>query len=370
MPKRILIVPDKFKGSLTARAAAGAIAAGWRKSRPEDSLETLPMSDGGDGFGEVLAGLADARPKHIRTIDAAHRPLRGRWWRDKTGHTAIIDSAEIIGLAMLPEKKFHPFQLDTFGLGTAMKAAAKSGAATAIIGVGGSATNDGGFGMARALGWRFCNGNGEELTEWWRLHELAKAIPPANRLGWNLTVAVDVQNPLLGAKGSSRIYGPQKGLRPQDFALAEKCLTRLASVLKKEHGIDNAKIAGAGAAGGLGFGLMAFAGGKIKSGFDVFAEYAELDDRIAKADLVITGEGKMDSQTYMGKGVGHVAQRCKKAGVPCVALAGAVLERRDAHHLFKQVRALTEIASPKSAQSKAAHHLRQLARQMAKDFEN
>ncbi len=368
MPLRILIVPDKFKGSLTARAAAAAIAAGWHKARPSDRIESLPMSDGGDGFGAVLGGLMGAQRQYTRTIDAAHRPLRGFWWQDETGKTAIIDSAGIIGLAMLPAGKFHPFQLDSFGLGKVMRAAAKSGATSGIVGIGGSATNDGGFGMARALGWRFFNKNREELKEWWRLHELADAHPPARALSLKITVAVDVANPLLGPKGCSRIYGPQKGLRPQDFKLAEKCLGRLASVLKEQHGIDGAKAAGAGAAGGLGFGLMAFAGAGMKSGFEVFAQCARLDDRIGGADLVITGEGRMDHQTYMGKGVGQIARRCRKLGVPCLALAGIVLEPARARQLFTQTRALTEITNLAGAQSKAARHLQKLAGEMAKAF--
>jgi len=368
MPLRVLIVPDKFKGSLTAHAAASAIAAGWRKARPADRVEVLPMSDGGDGFGAVLGGLLGARRHYTRTVDAAHRPLRGLWWRDKAAKTAIIDSAGIIGLAMLPAGKFHPFQLDSFGLGKVMQAAVKAGATSGIVGIGGSATNDGGFGMARALGWKFFNKNREELEEWWRLHELADVRPPARSLPWKITVAVDVANPLLGPKGCSRIYGPQKGLRPQDFKLAHKCLGRLASVLKEQHGIDCAKTAGAGAAGGLGFGLMAFAGARMKSGFEVFAHCARLEEKIGRADVVITGEGRMDHQTYMGKGVGQIAQRCRKLGVPCLALAGIILEPARARQLFAQTRALTEITHLKAAQSKAAMHLQQLAGEMAKAF--
>jgi glycerate kinase len=367
-PPRILIVPDKFKGSLTAHAAAAAIAAGWRKARPDDRVDALPMSDGGDGFGAVLGELMGARRKHTRTVDAAHRPLRGLWWHDETAGTAIIDSAAIIGLAMLPKKKFHPFQLDSFGLGGLMRAAAKAGAKNAIIGVGGSATNDAGFGVARALGWRFFNKNGGELEEWWRLHELTDARPPARVLPWKVTVAVDVGNPLLGPKGCSRVYGPQKGLRPQDFALAEKCLGRLASVLQKQHGIHRAKTAGAGAAGGLGFGLMAFAGAGMESGFEVFARCANLEDRIGRADLVITGEGRLDSQTCMGKGVGQIARLCRKLRVPCLALAGTILEPARARRLFTQTRALTEITDLERAQSEAARHLQQLARQTANGF--
>ena len=368
MPLRVLIVPDKFKGTLTAHAAAAAIAAGWHRTRPGDQLKTLPMSDGGDGFGEVMGELMNARKKQTQTVDAAHRPCRGLWRTDPARTTAMIDSAGIIGLAMLPKGKFHPFQLDSFGLGIVMKAAASSGTTAAIIGIGGSATNDAGFGMARALGWKFFDENWDEIEEWWQLHELASVRPPAQAPPWKMTVAVDVGNPLLGPKGCSRIFGPQKGLRRQDFALAEKCLSRLASVLQKQHGIKGASIAGAGAAGGLGFGLMAFAGGALESGFEIFARCAKLDERIGEADLVITGEGKMDHQTYMGKGVGQIARRCRRLGVPCLALAGQIDELARARRLFTRARALTEMTSLNGAQSETARHLRQLTAQMAAAF--
>src|ERR1044072_3112912 len=155
MPLKVLIVPDKFKGTLTARAAAELIARGWRQARPQDTLELLPMSDGGDGFGDVLSAVWDAEEQTVATLDAAHHPLQAGWWWDRTAATAIIESARIIGLAILPPKKFHPFDLDTFGLGAALAAAAQGGTRHFLRGIGGSATNDGGFGVARALGWTF-----------------------------------------------------------------------------------------------------------------------------------------------------------------------------------------------------------------------
>ncbi|MGO8699744.1 MAG: glycerate kinase [Limisphaerales bacterium] len=368
MPARVLIVPDKFKGSLTASQAAQAMARGWRKARPQDRLELLPMSDGGDGFGEVLSALLKARAREQPTLDALHRPLRGRWWWQPNEKTAVVESANVIGLAMLPPKKFHPFQLDTFGLGSLLLAAAKAGARKCIVGIGGSSTNDGGFGLARSLGWQFFDRAGKELIEWWQLSELAETRKPSTTLGLPIVVAVDVRNPLLGPKGCSRIYGPQKGLRPQDFAFAEKCLGRLAARLKEQHGIDAAKIPGAGAAGGLGFGLMAFAGAKVESGFDLFARYAHLEKHISSADLVLTGEGAMDEQTAMGKGVGQIARLCHRRKAPCIALAGHAEPSVRKGRLFAEVRALTDHAISQRAQAQAAILLEQLAADMARDW--
>jgi len=363
---RILIVPDKFKGSLTAHQAAAAIARGWRKARPKDFLDLLPMSDGGDGFGEVLSGLLAAKQRSVRTLDAARHPVQCVWWWQAKTRTAIIESAKVNGLAMLAVEGLHPFQLDTFGLGKILRAAEKAGAKKCVIGIGGSATNDGGFGLARALGWKFFGKSGQRLEEWWQLIELTKITAPRACLKPRLLVAVDVRNPLLGPSGCSRIYGPQKGLRPNDFPLAEKSLARMAAVLKEQHGLGDRDLPGAGAAGGLGFGLQAFAKAEIVSGFDLFASYAHLERRIRAADAVITGEGAMDEQTRMGKGVGQIARCCARLGVPCLGLAGSIHPLVTQSKLFAPARALTEIADLPRAKSEAASCLEQLSGEMAR----
>src|SRR5258706_15927467 len=181
MPLKVLIIPDKFKGTLTARAAAAAIARGWRKARPADSLDLLPMTDGGDGFGEALSDLLDATAQTTRTVDAAHRPCVARWWFEPKTKTAIIESATIIGLAMLPPKRFHPFQLDTFGMGAVIQAASAAGARRCLLGIGGSATNDGGFGLARALGWEFRDAQGELIGQWTDLSRVKQIYAPRKR---------------------------------------------------------------------------------------------------------------------------------------------------------------------------------------------
>lgn len=327
MALKVLIVPDKFKGTLTAAAAADLIARGWREARPQDELELLPMSDGGDGFGEVLSRLVAMDEQVLVTVDAAQRPLQARWWWSPANATALIESANIIGLALLPPGKFHPFDLDTFGLGAALKAAAKKGARHCLMGIGGSATNDGGFGVARALGWQFLDEGGRPIEHWPRLKSLERICPPASQIDLaDLLVAVDVRNPLLGPTGATRLYGPQKGLRPEDFEHAETCLGRLAEVAHRDLGKNAAEEPGAGAAGGLGFGLRCFVKARLESGFDLFARYSRLPERIRAARIVITAEGAIDRSTLMGKGVGEIARLCRDAGVPCIGLAGTLRE--------------------------------------------
>ena len=408
IPARVLIVPDKFKGTLDAENACAAMAKGWTSARAEDRLELLPMSDGGDGFGEVLGQLYKARLRSVRTLDAAHRPIRAQWWWVAGQKLAIIESACVIGLAMLPPRKFHPFQLDTFGLGRVLQAAAAAGARKCVIGIGGSATNDGGFGLARALGWKFLDRSGQALEQWWQLTSLVRVVPPEHTWRMEVTVAVDVANPLLGRHGCTRVYGPQKGVMPQDMALAESCLRRLKTVLERQliPGLDlpetrtssprvaseppldhdlvtelrspdparlklNRALAltpGAGAAGGLGFGLMAFAGAKPASGFDLFARTAHLEERIRQSDLVITGEGAVDRQTRMGKGAGQVMRLCRKLKIPCIALAGVVEARASAAPLFSSAFALTDITTLKEAKMRPAYHLARLSALAARSF--
>ncbi len=366
MPIRVLIAPDKFKGTLTAAQAAHTIAHGWHKARPGDELDLLPISDGGDGFGEVLGELSRARVQSAWTIDAAHQPCSARWWWEAKTKTAIIESARIIGLAMLPPGKLHPFQLDTFGLGAVLRAAAKRGAECCVVGIGGSATNDGGFGLARALGWRFLDCRERELESWTALDTLARLAPPKRkRLFKSLTVAVDVQNPLLGPRGATRIFGPQKGLCPEDFDKAEACLRQLARASRALTGQDFAGQPGAGAAGGLGFGLAAFLGARFTPGFELVAHRGDLKSRLAHADLVVTGEGAIDHSTLMGKGAGQVAALCHKSRIPCLGLAGAVTRSPQLVRQFTQLHALTDLTSSGKAKADAALWLGRLAERAA-----
>jgi len=370
MALKVLICPDKFKGTLTAAEAAHAMSNGWRRARPKDDLQLLPMSDGGDGFGEIISRVLNAEPQTIKTIDAAHRPCEAIWWWHSSTRTAIIESARVIGLAQLPPGKYHPFELDTQGLGEVLGAALNRGAVRCLVGIGGSATNDGGFGLACALGWQFLSTHDEKIVRWTELRTLAQVRPPERLRPFDsLIVAVDVANPLLGPNGCTRIYGPQKGLRPDDFEFAERCLEQLANILDKELHFNPAGEPGAGAAGGLGFGLSSFAGAQLEPGFGLFARYARLPEHLRDAQLVLTGEGAIDGSTAMGKGVGELASLCQQAGVPCLGLGGVVPEHPLTQRLFTSTYALApDWTTRESAMRQPFESLEKLTAKVAEEF--
>ena len=365
---RVLIALDKFKGTLPAEPASEAVAGGWRRVRREDKLVLLPITDGGDGFGEAMGRILGGHVRCAKAVDAAGRDCLAKWWWASRARTAVVESANVIGLAMLPALEFHPFRLDTLGLGIALEGIARMRPRRCLVGIGGSATNDGGFGMARALGWQFVAAGGKVIDRWTGLDRLREIHPPkaAPSLG-ELTVAVDVRNPLLGPQGATRVYGPQKGLRRSQFAGAERCLARLAEVFKMTFGQDFAAVPGAGAAGGLGFGFVAFLGAQLEPGFELFSRYAALQGHLEKADLVITGEGRIDRSTFMGKGVGQIAMQCCSLGVPCVGLAGMIEGEALGNRVFTRAHALTELTSAAEAKSNAALWLERLAERLARD---
>lgn len=367
MPLRVLIVPDKFKGTLTAPQAAKAIARGWSDVRPDDTLEELPMADGGEGFGELLGASLHARRITCSTVDAARRPRAAAWWR-AAGDVAIVEAAQVNGLDLLPVGEYHPFQLDTYGLGAVLRAAEDASARVVYVGIGGSATNDGGFGLARALGWRFLDASGDALCVWTELDRLTELRAPTRQLSFGaVIIAVDVANPLLGERGATRVYGPQKGLLGADLLKAEACLRRLAEVTRAASLGGCADDAGAGAAGGLGFGLRAFVGGSFESGARIFARLAGFEPKIRDADLVITGEGALDAQSLMGKGVGLVVEAAARAGKRCFCLAGTVALDPSSLHWpkFRTFAIVPDVADLEHAKTHSEACLRELAARAA-----
>ena len=370
MPLNILIAPDKFKGTLTAPEAAAAMARGWAMAKTEDQLVQLPISDGGDGFGPLLAGILKGKRFIVETRNAAGHAVDAEFWITPDG-IALIESANIIGLAMLEPRDRRPLETDSTGLGIVLQEAIKAGASRAIVGIGGSATNDGGFGMARQLGWQFLDAAETEITHWPDLAQLATIRKPDDICGFKaITVAVDVQNPLLGAEGCTRVYGPQKGLAAEDFLEAESALQRLAELWRTQTGEEAANLTGSGAAGGLGFGLHCFAGAIIRPGFELFAEASKLEAQLAAADVVLTGEGAMDRQTVMGKGVGELAKLAHHKGCDCIGLAGILEDPEPLEERFVTCRALTELTDAQNAQQNAAEWLEKLAHETALNYRN
>ena len=250
--------------------------------------------------------MAETLHGEIISCDAANaagQPTTAAYWLTPD-HTAIIESASVIGLAMLEPSQRAPLENDSTGLGQIILHATANGAKRLVIGIGGSATNDGGFGMARALGWEFLDSANKPITQWAALRQLRSIKQPLNFSLPPVTVAVDVQNPLLGPEGCTRVYGPQKGFNENDMSPAEDALKTLARTWENQMGEAADQLPGAGAAGGLGFGLYCFLKADLQSGFALFARAVQLTEKLTEADIVITGEGGMDCQTVMGKGVG------------------------------------------------------------------
>ncbi|MEE2714567.1 MAG: glycerate kinase [Verrucomicrobiota bacterium] len=373
MIRKILIAPDKFKGTLSATEAAEAIERGWLSANPEDDITKLPISDGGDGFGKLMGEIIGAD-----RLD--HKMVNGtscHWWKDNKSGTAIIESAEMIGITKIySDGNRNPMSVDSTNLGSLLnifRQPSRKIAERIIIGIGGSATNDGGFGMAKQLQWEFRDKEGKEIKNWPELIHLGKITKPTpDRLPLNnlpsIVVAADVQNPLLGENGCTQVFGPQKGLLERDIPNSEAALTRLAEVWESQMGENAAILPGAGAAGGLGFGLHCFAGATIRSGFKVFAEATDLKSKLAENDIVITGEGALDRQTSMGKGVGELAKLARVNNSKCIGLAGQLDNDKELAALFNQCRALTKITSREEAEHNAAHWLEKLSAEIAKEF--
>jgi glycerate kinase len=322
---RVLIAPDKFKGSISAIAAAEAIAEGWQRACPEDQLELAPIADGGEGFAATLCSALGGDWITCEALDPIGRPISARYTWIAARQLAVIDMSEASGLWRLTPEERAPLRATTYGTGQLIRDAAARGARSIVIGLGGSATTDGGIGMAVALGYQTLTTDGEELepipgnlASLTRIvKELALELP-------EIIAACDVENPLLGARGTAHVFAAQKGAMPADVVLLENALESLADAASSDLGCDFRNVPGAGAAGGLGFGLMTFCGAKMRSGFAVVAEVLGLGERIAASDLVITGEGRLDDQTLDGKGPAGVAGMARERGKGVLAFAGSI----------------------------------------------
>jgi len=320
---RILIAPDKFKGSLTASEAARRIAAGLG---PGFECRLQPIADGGEGTAEAIRLALGGEWVPVRAEDPLGREVDAGFVRVRRDgeQVAVVDLSEASGLWRLAEGERDPWRASTFGTGQLVRAAAEDGADRIVVGLGGSATNDGGTGWARALGYRFEDAAGAEVAVVPEALERVTRITGTRIPLPRIVAACDVTNPLLGESGATRVYGPQKGITAVDFARHEERLRHLAALVERDLGFRGRELPGSGAAGGAGFGAMAFAGAEMGSGFDLVAELTGLAEAMAWADLVITGEGGLDLQTLHGKGPHGVAAMARAVGKPVVAFAGRV----------------------------------------------
>lgn len=327
---RVLIAPDKFKGSLSSSKVAKAIARGFAAGWPEAEILTCPLADGGEGTMDVLIEATGGK----KVACEVSGPLGER--RDAClgilgdGETAIVEMAEASGLELIPADRRDPKLTSTRGTGMLIRHALEMGIRKIIVAIGGSATNDGGTGMAVALGARFLDSDGLALPEGGGFLRRLDAIDTSGldpRISEaEITVACDVANRLLGDEGASRVFAPQKGARPEDVELLEGCLARLADVAKGCLGRDLADSSGAGAAGGLGYGLMAFLGANVRPGIDMVIEYTGCASLMEGCGLIITGEGRLDAQTAYGKTVIGVARAATRRGIPVMAMGGEVTD--------------------------------------------
>ena len=338
MAMRIVIAPDSFKESLSASKVALAISAGIKRIDPETEVVPIPMADGGEGTVEALVTATSGKIISVQSVDALNRPISSFYGVLGNGKTAVIEMAGASGIELLSPEERNPLVASTYGTGLLLKAALDAGYAEIIIGIGGSATNDGGAGMAQALGFKLLDENGVQIgLGGGTLQNLSQidcsGIHPY-LLSAKITVASDVQNPLIGCSGATWVYGPQKGANPEMNEILEKGMGHYAEILKKTFNVDYSYIPGAGAAGGLGAGLMAFCKAQIRPGFELIAELTKLEQQINEANLVITGEGRIDEQTVYGKTISGIVQLCKKHHVPLIALAGMV--SGDLNLLYKQ----------------------------------
>lgn len=327
-PPRILIAPDKFKHALSAAAAADAMARGVRRARPDAHVEMLPLADGGEGSGAILAAALGAAERTARVRDALGRAVSARWWHIASERRGIVEMAEASGLWRFAAEERDALRASSFGTGELIAAALEAGCSEIVLCVGGSASVDGGAGCVQALGCTLLDENGREITPSGAgggdVARVATIVAPQAQPGVRFRVLCDVINPLLGENGGARVFGPQKGATPAQVELLEAGLGHWASVLARYGGIDVASRAGCGAAGGVPAALVALMGAEIESGFAAIADCVGFARHLASADLCLTGEGRLDEQTLSGKVVAGAAQAARAQGVPVAAFVGTI----------------------------------------------
>jgi glycerate kinase len=327
-PRLVVVAPDSFKGSLSAIQAAAAMERGVLTAWPDARVVKVPIADGGEGTVEALVEATSGRFETRTVRGPLGRPVDARWGVLGDGVTAVVEMAAASGLTLVPEGRRDPRVASTFGTGQLIRAALDAGFRHVVVGIGGSATNDGGSGMAKALGVRFLDGRGEPLPEGGAALSRVASIDLSGvdpRLAeTEILVACDVDNPLTGPRGASAVYGPQKGATPAVVQELDLALERFAQVACVATGRDVSRYPGAGAAGGLGAGLLFFTPARLVPGVDLVLDSARFDDVVRGATLVVTGEGRTDHQTAMGKAPVGVARVAQRHGVPVLLVSGSL----------------------------------------------
>lgn len=323
-----LIAPDKFKGSIDSISLCRLLSNEIFLLEPSATVNTFPLADGGDGFAQIIHHYFGTEPVFAATVDSFGRPIEAKYQYSPASQTAFIEMASASGLAMLSHEERDVMKASSFGTGLLIKDAIEKGAKKIILGIGGSATNDGGTGMAAALGYMFLteggfiiHPSGEMLTT---IHTI---LSPENKLTKEVEfiVACDVKNPLYGPTGAAFVYSPQKGASPDQVVKLDEGLRHLDSIFQKIFNQSVANIPGAGAAGGMGAGCRVFLNARLIPGIDYLIESIGLEDEIEKADVIITGEGGFDMQSLQGKVVGHIAELAKKHGKKIHVICGECL---------------------------------------------
>jgi len=327
---KIVTAPNAFKGSLTATEAAMAMEEGIKKVLPDAEVIQVPVADGGDGLVDVAQEALNGEIHRLQVTGPRNSPVEAEFCYVQSMDLATVEMALASGLALLPDTLQDPTLTTTYGTGELIRAALDLKVKRINVGIGGSATNDGGMGMASALGIRFLDRNGQELPGIGASLASVATIDLSGldpRIGSTTIKAVcDVENPLYGPNGAAFVYGPQKGATPEQVRELDNGLKNLAEVIQKDLGMNVADLPGAGAAGGLGAGLHAFLGAGLCKGIDLIFELVALPEKLTGADLVLTGEGQIDFQTVFGKAPGGVGVAARAQGIPCFAIAGSIGE--------------------------------------------
>jgi len=367
---RVLIAPDKFKGTLTSEAAAKAIERGLRSAWPKVKTTRFTLSDGGEGFMELMVRQTGGRLCTARTVDAAMRPCRAKWGMLGNGRTAVIGLTSASGIAQLPARLRNPEETTNLGTGRLLALAVRKGCREVLVGLGGSATTEGGISLATAIGYQFIDKESQKIDlNGAGMLKLSRIIPPSKLPKTRFIVATDVDNPLFGPRGAAYQFAPQKGADAAMVKRLDVGLRRLARIVKRDLGKDMTRQPGAGAAGGCGYGLMSFFNAKRENGFQLVRRLTGLDALIRQHDLIITGEGCFDRTSLLGKAPVQLGELARKLKRPVWALCGRV-ELPRSRSPFDRLAALSTRENPgpppdSLTTAQHAKRLEQLAYEMA-----